>query len=593
MEGIDHILELVEIQDIQQALGIGRILDATLHGPHSAFDMFGVSMLELDGDDSITDVATPDFTYVEGASDPMDPPLSFDSMSRSYLDVFAWSYEDMSGLDPSIVQHHLPILPHARLVKQKLSRLHPRWSLQKDDKVRVCVDFRDLNKASPKDDLSLPHIDMLVDSTTGHSMLSFMDGFSGIEVDPEKIRAILDMPALRTEREIRGFLGSFSASHTKAPSASIFVSFRYGLGCMLAQLDDLGRKRAIYYLKFDIQYVTYKSMKGSIIIDHLFSLPIFDDRPIDDNFPDDQFVLVTSIAGWHLSVRLAFFDYHRLMNNVVEHETCITCLKTTLDLGVRQLEIHWDSNLVIQQTQGMTMRPLLIKTRSAPTYCCLIGNIEDQVELPWYHDIHQFLAYDAYLESATTKDKRALRQLPPNVLFVGMPFIGGVCGPHMGSHMLARKIMRADYFWLTTETYCCQFIQRCTECQMHGDLIHVPPFELHALTSPWPFSVETASYASLTAAKVAKLIRSYIIYRYGIPHELISDRRAHFRGEVDTLVQEYEKLPFALWACHTSFRTSIRATPFSLVYSMEAVLPVEIEVGSLRIDLEHQIVETN
>ena len=49
---------------------------------------------------------------------------------RSYLDVFAWSYEDMLGLDPSIVQHHLPLLPHARPVKQKLRRLHPRWSLQ-------------------------------------------------------------------------------------------------------------------------------------------------------------------------------------------------------------------------------------------------------------------------------------------------------------------------------------------------------------------------------------------------------------------------------------------------------------------------------
>ena len=31
--------------------------------------------------------------------------------------------------------------------------------------------------------------------------------------------------------------------------------------------------------------------------------------------------------------------------------------------------------------------------------------------------------------------------------------------------------------------------KRCTECQMHGDLIHVPPSESHALTSPWPFSV--------------------------------------------------------------------------------------------------------
>ena len=44
---------------------------------------------------------------------------------RSYLDVFSWSYEDMLGLDPTIVQHHLPILPHARPVKHKLRRLHP------------------------------------------------------------------------------------------------------------------------------------------------------------------------------------------------------------------------------------------------------------------------------------------------------------------------------------------------------------------------------------------------------------------------------------------------------------------------------------
>ena len=46
-----------------------------------------------------------------------------------------------------------------------------------DGKVRVCVDFNDLNKASPEDDFPLPHIDILVDNTVGHLMLSFMDGF--------------------------------------------------------------------------------------------------------------------------------------------------------------------------------------------------------------------------------------------------------------------------------------------------------------------------------------------------------------------------------------------------------------------------------
>ena len=34
----------------------------------------------MDGDDSITNVATPDFISIEGASDLVDPPLSFDSM---------------------------------------------------------------------------------------------------------------------------------------------------------------------------------------------------------------------------------------------------------------------------------------------------------------------------------------------------------------------------------------------------------------------------------------------------------------------------------------------------------------------------------
>ena len=145
------------------------------------------------------------------------------------------------------------------------------------------------------------------------------------------------------------------------------------------------------------------------------------------------------------------------MNNIVEYEACIIGLEIALDLGVRQLEIHGDSNLVIQQTQGIwrtrdeklkpyhayldllvdrfdelryihflraenqfadalatlafvieilagvTVRPLLIETRYAPTYCCLIGDIEDRDELPWYHDIYQFLSCGAYPESASSR----------------------------------------------------------------------------------------------------------------------------------------------------------------------------------------------
>ena len=43
---------------------------------------------------------------------------------------------------------------------------------------------------------------------------------------------------------------------------------------------------------------------------------------------------------------------------------------------------------VIEIPTGVTIRPLLIETRSVPAYCCLIGDIEDQDERPWYHDIY-------------------------------------------------------------------------------------------------------------------------------------------------------------------------------------------------------------
>ena len=61
---------------------------------------------------------------------------------------------------------------------------------------------------------------------------------------------------------------------------------------------------------------------------------------------------------------------------------------------------------------------------------------------------------------------------------------------------------------------------------------------------------------------------------------------------VETSRDWLEKLPFALWAYHTSFRTSTRATPYSLVYGMETVLLVETEMGSLRVVLEQQVSKT-
>ena len=55
----------------------------------------------------------------------------------------------------------------------------------------------------------------------------------------------------------------------------------------------------------------------------------------------------------------------------------------------------------------------------------------------------------------------------------------------------------------------------------------------------------------------------------------------------------HEKLPYALMAYRTSIRTSTGATPYSLIYGMEAVIPAEVEIPSLRILMEAKLEETD
>ena len=61
-----------------------------------------------------------------------------------------------------------------------------------NEKWRMCIDFTDLNKACPKDSYPIPRVDVLVDSTAQHQLLSFMDAFSSYnqirmdETDQEK-----------------------------------------------------------------------------------------------------------------------------------------------------------------------------------------------------------------------------------------------------------------------------------------------------------------------------------------------------------------------------------------------------------------------
>jgi hypothetical protein len=147
-------------------------------------------------------------------------------------DVFAWTYEEMPGLNPEVAVHRLAIQDDVAPVKQRQRKYRPEilpkievevekliaagfirevkypiWVpsivpvKKKNGQTRVCVDFRDLNKACPKNDFPIPISEILVDATMGHEIFSFMDGYSGynqIKMAPEDE----ELTAFRTPKGI-------------------------------------------------------------------------------------------------------------------------------------------------------------------------------------------------------------------------------------------------------------------------------------------------------------------------------------------------------------------------------------------------------
>ena len=64
----------------------------------------------------------------------------------------------------------------------------------------------------------------------------------------------------------------------------------------------------------------------------------------------------------------------------------------------------------------------------------------------------------------------------------------GVCGSHMNGIILAKKIVRQGYYWLSIQKVYIQIVRQCHQCQKHGNLNHLPPTMLTSLSSLWPFA---------------------------------------------------------------------------------------------------------
>ena len=115
------------------------------------------------------------------------------NLLKKYSDVFAWSYDDLKVYDTSVIRHTIPLKKNEKPFKHKLRRVNPlllplieneirklfdakiivclrhsKWLAnivpvrKKNDEIRLCIDFRNLNRVSLKDNYPLPKMDHIL-----------------------------------------------------------------------------------------------------------------------------------------------------------------------------------------------------------------------------------------------------------------------------------------------------------------------------------------------------------------------------------------------------------------------------------------------
>ncbi|XP_070015488.1 uncharacterized protein [Nicotiana sylvestris] len=185
----------------------------------------------------------------------------------------------MSGLDPKVAIHHLAIKNGAHPVKQaqrhfrpdlvplieiEVNKLiessficevkYPTWVSsivpirKKNGQIRVCVDFRDLNYACPKDEFPLPIPELMIDATTGYKAMSFMDGSLGynqIRMAPKDE----ELTAFRTPKGIYCYKPPVLATSILGKPLILYIAAQErSVGALLSQENSEEKENSLYYL---------------------------------------------------------------------------------------------------------------------------------------------------------------------------------------------------------------------------------------------------------------------------------------------------------------------------------------------------------
>jgi hypothetical protein len=131
------------------------------------------------------------------------------TLLKEFKDVFAWTYKDLKCIPPKLAQQKIELDSLIPPTHQTMYGLNPNYDLtikhdidklltiefiqpieeatwlspivvilKENGKLRICVDFKKLNKATKKDPYPLPFFDEILNIITGYEAYSFLDGYS-------------------------------------------------------------------------------------------------------------------------------------------------------------------------------------------------------------------------------------------------------------------------------------------------------------------------------------------------------------------------------------------------------------------------------
>jgi hypothetical protein len=197
--------------------------------------------------------------------------VTYKLLFQEFHDIFMWSYKEMPNIDPVIVVHEINTYPGAKPIRQRLHQIHPHKEVaikievekllkdgfiylvaftdwvsnlvpvnKKQGTIRVCIDYRDINKACPKDNFPTPFVDQIVDDCARSEIFSLMDGFSGynqiniLPADQHKTAFICSWGTF-SYRKLPIDLKNFGATFQCAMS----YAFHYIKNIVQTYLDDL------------------------------------------------------------------------------------------------------------------------------------------------------------------------------------------------------------------------------------------------------------------------------------------------------------------------------------------------------------------